>query len=46
MDTCVHVIFPNEGDLSFTPDNYSTWHRCALVERYALDANLAMINRR
>lgn len=52
MDTCVNVILPNEGDLSQTrvvyllhglSDNYSAWCRYTAVERFALNANVAVI---
>ena len=52
MDTCVHVILPNEGDLTRTKvvyllhglsDNYSAWCRYSNVERYALSAGVAVI---
>ena len=54
MDTCVHVILPNEGDLTRTKvvyllhglsDNYSAWCRYSNVERYALSAGVAVIPR-
>ena len=52
MDTCVHVILPNTGDLSRTKvvyllhglsDNSSAWSRYTAVERYALNAGVAVI---
>lgn len=52
MDTCVHAILPNTGDLSRTKvvyllhglsDNSSAWSRYTAVERYALNAGVAVI---
>lgn len=52
MDTCVHVILPNTGDLSRTKvvyllhglsDNSSAWSRYTAVERYALNAGVAVV---
>ena len=52
MDTLVHVVLPNEGDLSRTKvvyllhglsDNASAWSRYTMVERYALSAGVAVI---
>jgi S-formylglutathione hydrolase FrmB len=52
MDTLVHVVLPNEGDLSRTKvvyllhglsDNASAWSRYTRVERYAQAANVAVI---
>lgn len=52
MDTCVHVVLPNEGDLSRVKvvyllhglsDNSSAWTRYTAVERYALRAGVAVI---
>ncbi len=52
MDTLVHVVLPNEGDLSRTKvvyllhglsDNASAWSRYTAVERYALNAGAAVV---
>ena len=52
MDTCVHVILPNEGDISKAKvvyllhglsDNSSAWSRYTAVERYATNAGAAVI---
>lgn len=52
MDTLVHVVLPNEGDLSRTKvvyllhglsDNASAWSRYTAVERYALSAGVAVV---
>ena len=52
MDTLVHVVLPNEGDLARTKvvyllhglsDNASAWSRYTAVERYALAAGVAVI---
>lgn len=52
MDTLVHAVLPNEGDLSRTKvvyllhglsDNASAWSRYTAVERYAKAVNAAVI---
>ena len=52
MDTLVHAVLPNEGDMSRTKvvyllhglsDNASAWSRYTAVERYAIAAGVAVI---
>lgn len=52
METCVHVVLPNQGDLSRVKvvyllhgltDSAGAWSRYTAVERYAIAADVAVI---